>query len=49
MAGAFGFEAGKYARWRTIAEHGLLPEIAEASAETVIIAMASAAASRSSS
>ena len=38
MAGAFGFEAGKYALSRTIAERGLLPEIAEASAETVIIA-----------
>ena len=38
MAGAFGFEADKYALSRTIAERGLLPEIADASAETVIIA-----------
>jgi hypothetical protein len=38
MAGAFGFEAAKYSLSRTIAERGLLPEIANAPHETVIIA-----------
>ena len=38
MAGAFGFEAAKYALSRTIAERGLLPEIANAPKDTIIIA-----------
>jgi Fe-S oxidoreductase len=38
MAGAFGFEADKYALSRTIAERGILPEIANASQETIIVA-----------
>ena len=38
MAGAFGFEVAKYALSRTIAEHGLLPEIANTPRDTIIIA-----------
>ena len=38
MAGAFGFEAAKYALSRTIAERGLLPEIANAPKDAIIIA-----------
>ena len=38
MAGAFGFEAGKYELSRTIAERGILPKIRSASEETVFVA-----------
>jgi FAD/FMN-containing dehydrogenase/Fe-S oxidoreductase len=38
MAGAFGFEAGKYALSRTIAERGILPIVQESPANTAILA-----------
>ena len=38
MAGAFGFEVAKYALSRTIAERGLLPDIANTPKDTIIIA-----------
>jgi Fe-S oxidoreductase len=38
MAGAFGFEAGKYGLSRTIAERGILPPIRAAAANTVVLA-----------
>jgi hypothetical protein len=38
MAGAFGFEAGKFEVSRAIAERGILPVIRAASQETIILA-----------
>lgn len=38
MAGAFGFEAAKYSVSRTIAERGILPQIRDAEAGTIVLA-----------
>jgi FAD/FMN-containing dehydrogenase/Fe-S oxidoreductase len=38
MAGAFGFEANKYALSRTIAQRGILPIIGRAASNTVVLA-----------
>ncbi len=38
MAGPFGFEAGKFAVSKTIANHGLLPAVETADPQTIIVA-----------